>query len=133
RDFHVTGVQTCALPISALIGGLVGGVAWQTTGLIFASFVVGSTNYEAIYSSFAVGILLLIWLYVSWLILLAGSAVSYYVQHSEQITKRYQVASSPEVEEKAALLIMYRVGRAFDQGQAVSAAKLYEQLALPAA
>src|SRR5690554_5015093 len=116
----------------ALIGGLVAGVAWQTTGLIFASFVVGSTNYEAIYSGFAVGILLLIWLYVSWLILLIGSAIAYYIQHSEQITKRYQIHTSAEVEENAGLQIMYWIGQAFDQGQALGVQQIYEKIALPA-
>ncbi len=117
---------------AALIGGAVAGVAWQTTGLIFASFVVGSTNYEAIYSGFAVGILLLIWLYVSWLILLIGSAIAYYIQHSEQVTKRYQIHTSAEVEENAGLQIMYWIGRAFDQGQTLSVQQVYERVALPA-
>ena len=116
----------------ALIAGVVAGVAWQTTGLIFASVVVGSTNYEAIYSGFAVGILLLIWLYVSWLILLIGSDIAYYVQHSEQITKRYRVNSSADAEEKAALQIMFWVARDFDQGNSTSVQKLFDRIALPA-
>ncbi len=116
----------------ALIAGVVAGVAWQTTGLIFASVVVGSTNYEAIYSGFAVGILLLIWLYVSWLILLIGSDIAYYVQHAEQITKRYRAQSSADAEEKAALQIMFWVARDFDRGQSTSVQKLFDQIALPA-
>lgn len=47
---------------SALWGGIVGGSAWQASSLTFTAFAVNSTKYDAIYSGFAVGILLLIWL-----------------------------------------------------------------------
>lgn len=116
---------------NALIGGLVAGVAWQTTGLIFASFVVGATNYQAIYSGFAVGILLLIWMYISWLILLIGSAISYYSQFPEQVTRRYDVHTSAEVEEQAGLRLMVWVGRAFDQGRTLPMQEAYDRLNLP--
>ncbi len=66
---------------SALVGGLVGAVLWLEVGQLFASFVVGSTKYTAIYSSFAIVILFLMWLHISWLILLLGSAVAFYCQH----------------------------------------------------
>lgn len=66
---------------SALVGGFVGAVLWLEVGQLFASFVVGSTKYTAIYSSFAIVILFLMWLHISWLILLLGSAVAFYHQH----------------------------------------------------
>jgi len=52
---------------AALAGGAVGGLLWQSAGWVFATFVAGSTSYTAIYASFAVIILSMIWLYVSWL------------------------------------------------------------------
>lgn len=48
-----------------------------------------STRYAAIYSSFAI-LLFLIWLYVSWLILLVGADVAFYRQHPQ-----YLVAEAP--------------------------------------
>ena len=66
---------------SALVGGVTAGVLWQIAGLAFAAFVASSGKYSAIYSSFAVLILFLIWLYVGWLIVLAGAQVAYYHQH----------------------------------------------------
>jgi len=53
---------------------------------VFAVFVVGSTKYTAIYSAFATLIFFMIWLYLSWLILLLGAAISFYVQHPEAVT-----------------------------------------------
>ncbi|MFA9614334.1 MAG: YihY/virulence factor BrkB family protein, partial [Deltaproteobacteria bacterium] len=61
---------------SALTGGLVAGVLWETSGWAFASFVVKSSNYTAIYSGFAILIMFMIWLYLSWLIVLVGASVA---------------------------------------------------------
>ena len=63
---------------SALAGGLVAGILWQSAGWIFASFVVNSAKYTAIYSVFASLIFFMIWLYLSWLILLIGCSISFY-------------------------------------------------------
>ncbi|MGE0822884.1 MAG: YihY/virulence factor BrkB family protein [Candidatus Binatia bacterium] len=65
----------------ALIGGLVAALLWQIAGAIFATFVAGSAQYAAVYSSFAVLILFLIWLYVGWLVILIGGEVAYFCQH----------------------------------------------------
>ena len=50
-------------------------------GKLFASFVVDYTKSAAIYTSFAIVIIALIWLYVSWLILLVGAQMAFYQQH----------------------------------------------------
>lgn len=65
----------------AFIGGLVAGLLWQSASLAFAAFVAGATNYNAIYSGFAIVIFVLIWLYLGWLILLSGCQIACYVQH----------------------------------------------------
>ena len=57
---------------SALVGGATAGVLWQLVGLAFAAFVANSAQYAAVYSSFAIIIVFLIWLYVGWLIFLVG-------------------------------------------------------------
>ncbi|MDZ7810879.1 MAG: YhjD/YihY/BrkB family envelope integrity protein [Arhodomonas sp.] len=68
--------NTRVRPAAAFAGALVAGVLWQSTGWVFASFVAGSTRYTAIYSAFAALILFMIWLYLSWLILLLGASVA---------------------------------------------------------
>lgn len=70
---------------AALAGGLVAGVLWNLTGWLFASFVVGSGKYTAIYSTFATLILFMIWLYLAWLILLTGAKIAYYVQNPSSL------------------------------------------------
>ncbi|MEM7278070.1 MAG: YihY/virulence factor BrkB family protein, partial [Pseudomonadota bacterium] len=66
---------------SALIGGITAGVLWAFAGVVFANFVANSAQTNAIYATFAVAISTLIWLYLSWLILLIGAQVAFYTQH----------------------------------------------------
>ncbi len=99
---------------SALIGGLVAGIAWQAVGWIFATFVATSARYAAIYSGFAVLILFMIWLYLSWLILLIGCEVSYCHQNLKTLSLEEQSFNlSHRLKEKLALLIMYLIGYNF--------------------
>ncbi len=102
----------------ALIGGAVGGVVWQTAGWLFATFVASSGQYAAIYSGFAILILFMIWLYVSWLVLLFGASVAFYVQHPEYL---YLSAGEPRlshrVRERLALSVMNLVTQRFIQGE----------------
>ena len=95
----------------ALVGGIVGGVLWQSAGMAFALFVARSTQYSAIYSSFAILILFLIWLYLSWLILLFGASVAFYRQHPEYVVAEGgEPRLSNRMRERLALVIMSLIG-----------------------
>lgn len=100
----------------ALIGGLIAGISWQAASMLFASFVAGSAKYAAIYSSFAIGIILLIWLYLNWIILLLGSSIAFYLQHPGSVSKRTHVRLSPELQEKTGLALMWLVAKPFNEG-----------------
>lgn len=95
---------------AALVGALCGGILWQSTGWAFAAFIASSSKYAAIYSSFAILILLLIWMYLSWLILLVGAQVAYYVQHPQYLVKeRVQIVLSNRLKERLGMQILYFV------------------------
>lgn len=102
----------------ALYGGVVSGVLWETVGRLFATFVATSTNYTAIYSSFAILLLFMIWLYLSWLILLLGSSIAFYRQHPEYLLAggRSGTRLSHVQEERLALAVMIAVTRAWYDG-----------------
>ncbi len=96
---------------SAVAGGVVAGLLWQIASWGFTAFVVGSTKYTAIYSSFAIVILFLIWLYISWLVLLLGASIVFYHQNpaaAHPAARRLGTRSR----EALALEIMRRVGLA---------------------
>ena len=118
---------------SALVGALVGGILWQTSGVAFATFVAGSTKYAAIYSGFAILILFMIWLYLSWLILLFGAHVAYLHQHPEQIrANRKRTVLSAHHREYLALTIMSLIAaRYYHDEDRWTSDTLAEHLALP--
>jgi membrane protein len=103
---------------AAFGGGLLAGFLWQSASLAFASFVAASPGYNAIYSGFAIVILLLIWLYVGWLILLVGCQLSYYLQYPERLTPtRIAPLMSGRSGESLGLWVTALVGRRFLQGE----------------
>ncbi len=74
--------------VPAMLGGLIAGGLWMLAGALFASLVAGSATYTAFYSGFAALVLFLIWVYVSWLILLFGVRIAYFVQHPRAVVLR---------------------------------------------
>ena len=118
----------------AVVGGVVAGISWQAGGLLFASFVAGSSKYAAIYSSFAIGIILLIWVYVNWMILLLGASITFYLQNPGSVAKRQEVRPSAELAEQAALVLMWLVCKPFSRGEpAPSQDELEYKLRVPVA
>ncbi len=104
--------------ISALFGGIFAGVLWEVAGWGFASFIVTSAKYAAIYSGFAILVLFMIWLYLSWLILLVGSQISFYHQYPQFLSvKKETLSLSIRLREKIAFLIMYFIGYNFSNNK----------------
>lgn len=94
---------------SALIGAIVAGVIWQTVGWLFAVFI-SSANYTAIYSAFAALFFFMIWLYISWSILLTGASIAFYFQHPEYRSRqRRELKFSNRMKEKLALAVMAQI------------------------
>ena len=101
---------------SAFLGALVAGVLWESVGILFTSFVGGSTSYTAIYSGFAIVLLFMIWLYLSWLILLVGASIAYYHQHPERLKWRpTNTHLSARMREQLVLQVMMNIALAYDQ------------------
>jgi membrane protein len=100
---------------SALYGAVVAGVLWQTTGILFTSFVGGSSSYAAIYSGLAILLVFMIWLYLSWIILLIGASISFYHQHPEYLKWRKEdIHLSARMRDQLALQAMLNIARAHD-------------------
>ena len=119
--------------LPALAGGLFAGVLWQSTGWAFALFIASSPKYTAIYSSFAILVLVLIWFYINWLVLLLGSLVAFYVQNPRYISRqRVQWVLSGRLKERLVLMVMTLVGlRHYRRQRPWALEALAERLALP--
>jgi membrane protein len=100
--------------LPAAVGGVFGGFAWAAASSVFAQVVAASTRISAVYSSFAIVILALIWLYVSWMIMLLGAQLAYYVQHPEHLRDgRRHPELSALAREHVGLAAMLLVAREF--------------------
>jgi membrane protein len=103
----------------ALIGATLSGILWKTAGMLFASFTAGSTQYDAIYSGFAILIMFMIWLYLSWLIFLLGSQIAFYCQHPQYVRPLSgDIKLSSRQKEKLTLMSFYLIGKQFYLGGA---------------
>jgi membrane protein len=117
----------------ALVGALTGGVLWAAVGALFARIVVYSAKTAAVYAGFAVVLLFLVWVYLSWLILLLGAQLSFYVQHPEHLRSGHaEVPLTGALRERLALAVMYLVGERFVAGgPRWTIGGLAERLAVP--
>lgn len=118
---------------AALGGGAVAGLIWKLVGSAFASFVSNSASYSAIYSSFAAMILFMLWLYVSWLILLLGGAIAFHLQYPRYLnySSRHPRLSIISLEQLA-LTLMYLIGMRHYRGEdALTLHQLADAVNLP--
>lgn len=118
---------------AALIGGIVAGMLWQAASWAFAEFARTSTQYAAIYSSFAIFLLFLIWLYLNWLILLLGASIAFYSQYPQYLVlEQGEPRLSNRMRERVALMLMYLVGKSYrDGGAAWTFSDLTQRLGVP--
>jgi membrane protein len=68
---------------SGFLAGIIAGTIYQLVQLAYINFQFIIARYNAIYGSFAALPLFLIWLQISWLIVLFGAEISYAFQNSE--------------------------------------------------
>ena len=66
--------------LPALVGGVLGGISWVLVQTLYVKLQIGVARYNAIYGSFATLPLLLLWIYIGWLVFLAGAEVAFAVQ-----------------------------------------------------
>ena len=98
---------------NAAAGGLIAGLAWDVAKWGYATFVARSVKYSAIYGSVAAIPIFLLWLYLSWAILLFGARLAYVFQYASSILKGTH-AHSRTGREIVAGRAMLVVARAFD-------------------
>ena len=70
---------------AAVAGGLIAGTIFQIAQVVYLKFQVDVSTYNAIYGSFAALPLFLIWLQVSWVIVLFGAEISFSWENTEAL------------------------------------------------
>lgn len=70
-------VPNCRVPVkNAFIGGVVVAILFETAKRGFALFVTQFPSYELIYGAFAAVPLFLVWIFISWIIILLGAELT---------------------------------------------------------
>jgi len=118
---------------AGIFAGVVAGTLYQLAQWFYIVFQVGFARYNAIYGSFAALPLFLIWLQISWFIVLFGAEISYACQHAEDHEHETDCANiSRHYSQVLSLLIVHRVVRNFANGEApLTATQLAHALNIP--
>jgi membrane protein len=109
--------NTRVRPTVALLAGFVAGAGWVAASAAFAQLAAYSTNLIAVYASFAIVLLALMWVWLNWLILLLGAQLAFYLQHPAYLRSgQREVHATARLRERLALSTMWLVGRSFETG-----------------
>lgn len=118
---------------SALLAGIVSGTIFQFVQWTYITFQIGAAKYNAIYGSFAAFPLFLVWLQLSWLIVLYGAEVSF--AHQNVDTYEFEpdaLQVSHRLKKLLSLQIAQRIIKNFAQGQSpLTARKVSHELEIP--
>jgi len=103
---------------SAFVGGVIGGSLWQLAQFGYVHFQVGVSKYNAIYGTMAALPIFMIWIYLSWLIVLLGLEVSYALQNLGTLRQQIRETSFNQVgHEKVALAVVLLAAKIFHRGE----------------
>ncbi|HSP99058.1 MAG TPA: YihY/virulence factor BrkB family protein [Candidatus Dormibacteraeota bacterium] len=95
-----------------LVGALFAGIAWQIAQVGYVSLQVGVARNNAIYGAVAQLPVTLVWLYVSWAVVLAGAELAAVLEFGEDAIQ----VPGAEREEAIALELLIRAADAFANG-----------------
>ncbi len=103
---------------SGLIAGILAGTLYQLVQWAYITFQVGASKFGAIYGSFAALPLFLVWLQISWLVVLLGAEIAF----AEQNVDTYEfepdcLKVSRSFKQLMALVIMQSCVKRFHLGQ----------------
>jgi membrane protein len=104
--------------LAAFVGGIVAGTTWQIGQEFYIHFSHTVNRYNIIYGSFAQLILVFLWLYISWIIILAGMELVYAIVNYRAYQKEGKhTIISPSFKEKLVLIVMAIIVRRFKHGK----------------
>jgi membrane protein len=119
--------------LSAVIGGVVGGILWQLTLVLYVNLQVGVAQYNALYAGFGALPIFLVWVYVSWLVVLLAAELAASHQNEQVVRQRMRAREVDQaMQESVAVLLTARAARAYLAHAArPSSTALADELAAP--
>lgn len=87
---------------SAAMGGLSAGIGWYIALVVHVHFQIGVARYSALYSTFAAIPLFLVWVFVSWIVVLLGAELA--AAHDKPELYRWRIRGG-DIDHRARLFI----------------------------
>ncbi|MFH2137547.1 MAG: YhjD/YihY/BrkB family envelope integrity protein [Candidatus Omnitrophota bacterium] len=118
---------------SGLLGGIAAGTLYQVVQWAYINFQIGVAKFNAIYGSFAALPLFLVWVQISWLIVLLGAEISFARQNLETYELEPDcLKASYNFKKKLTLQIMQVLVRNFSKAEKPqTAAEISHELEIP--
>jgi len=118
---------------SAFYAAVVAGTLYRLVQWVYISFQIGVSRNNAIYGSLAALPLFLIWVQMSWLIVLVGAEISFAIQNVGMYQSEIDsLHISWRSKKRLGLLVAWKVIRNFADGLApMTAAEISEELGMP--
>ncbi|HTT70332.1 MAG TPA: YhjD/YihY/BrkB family envelope integrity protein [Anaeromyxobacteraceae bacterium] len=106
--------------VPAAVGALAAGVSFEIAKALYTFGLTRFVRYSAIYGSVAAVPIFLLWLYVSWTLVLYGARVSFVVQHARALLRGRapEAEGTPVARELLAARAMLEVALAYRDGAA---------------
>jgi membrane protein len=118
---------------TGLLAAVVAGTLYQATQWVYLTFQIGVTRANAIYGSFAALPLFMIWVNISWIIVLFGAELSYAFQNADNYENETDSENiSPRLLRLLTLQVAHLLGRNFASGRPpMTAPQMSRALDLP--
>lgn len=102
---------------NAFLGGTVAGGLWVLNSWAYVKFQIGLARYTPFFSGFALFPLLMMWIYLSWVILLFGSLITFAYQNEKTFAmERLSEDATIAYREALALRTVVELARRFRDG-----------------
>lgn len=118
---------------SAFVAGVIAGTLFQLLQILYISSQIGVSKYSAIYGSFAAFPLFIIWMQISWLIVLMGAEISFANQNVSRYEFEYESLNINTYQKRILTLIMLNlIVKRFIAGESpVGASELSKHIKVP--
>lgn len=119
---------------AAIIGSLLTAILYELSKWGFGLYVTRFVPYSKVYGSLGLVPLFLMWLYLTWLMVIVGLELTHTIQMRSARRFKHRLARDMKQQVGQSLWLlpmMIHLGRAFEQGKSLSAIQLSDELHLP--
>lgn len=118
---------------SAFVAGVIAGTLFQLVQMLYINGQVGVTRYSTIYGSFAAFPLFIVWMQISWLVVLMGAEISFANQNVNRYEFEYESLNLNAYQKRIVTLqILNIIVKRFISGDnPVSASELSKSIQIP--